>query len=513
VSALARASVMALTLGVVAMAVTPSSADPDLWGHLRFGLDLLDTGHVIRPDPYSFMTAGVPWVNHEWLAELLFALAWRAAGGPGLMLLKLLVGVGTFTLVLRYLHWRGLGALAASIVLLQAIPLTLPWIAVIRPQIFTYLGFVITLIAIARAEQGAPRMLWVLPPVFALWANLHGGVIAGLGILGLWLFARSVARVAAAWTWWQERRREGAIFMAVSPLALRELWEWPPALVAMAATLCNPYAGKMWLFFKTALVSRLEISEWNPIEIMGLEGFAHLLLLAPIVCGWFWSRREKRPALLFLFLWIAILPIVARRNTPLFALGLIILGGEHLADAVSRWFRIERELPLPAWMAAICLAGAAGGDVVAASDRRVTFSRVDYPVEAVTLLRDSGVRANLAIPMNWGEYALWHLGPSIQVSMDGRRETVYTDAGYLEVMDFTFGRDDWDRLLRRPGVDLALVPTAEWPVYNLMKLKPGWTPLFVDDRAALFGRDGSPAAARIAGRPRPPKEGKLLTFP
>jgi hypothetical protein len=147
------------------------------------------------------------------------------------------------------------------------------------------------------------------------------------------------------------------------------------------------------------------------------------------------------------------------------------------------------------------------------SDLRITFSRADYPVEAVRLLRASGVQTNLAIPMNWGEYVLWHVGPGIKVSMDGRRETVYTDAGYTEVMDFTFGRDDWDRLLRRPGVDLALVPTAEWPVYNLLKLKPGWTILHVDDRAALFGRQGSPAADGIARLPRPPKEGKLLTFP
>jgi hypothetical protein len=563
---IAGASIIVLTMGVVAMAVTPASADPDLWGHLRFGLDLIDTGRVDRPDIYSFMTAGVPWVNHEWLAEWLFAVAWRLADGTGLVLLKLAVCLTTFAIVYRHLVWRGLGLFAASIVLLLAIPLTLPWIAVIRPQIFTYLGFVLTLAAIARAEHGAPRALWGLPVVFLLWGNLHGGVLAGLGLLGLWLMARTCAGVATAV--WRDAGRWRA-----------ERGIWTPAIVAMLATIGNPYAARMWLFFKTALISRLEISEWNPIEVMAIEGAAHMVLLAPIAAGWFWSRREKRPALVLLFLALVALPVLARRNSPLFALGLVMLGGEHLADAASRlldWLRgagergrgasadgvssvaaYERRstqargdeaedqrrghaaaataaaaggaarparagltaaadagaFPIPAWAAAVFFAAGIGCAAMALSDLRITFSRVDYPVEAVRLLRASGAQTNLAIPMNWGEYVLWHVGPGIKVSMDGRRETVYTVDGYTEVMDFTFGRDDWDRLLRRPGVDLALVPTAEWPVYNLLKLKPGWTLLHVDDRAALFGRQGSPAAEVIARLPRPPKEGKLLTFP
>jgi hypothetical protein len=278
-------------------------------------------------------------------------------------------------------------------------------------------------------------------------------------------------------------------------------------------------------------VSRLEITEWNPIEMMSIEGAAHVAQLVPIVAGWFWSRREKKPALVFLFLVVAVLPMLARRNSPLFALGLVILGGEHLADAASRlveWWRgdaravasapppaaARRDVPIPAIAVLVFFLAAAACWVRAVSDLRITFGRETYPVEAVGLLRASGVRTNLAVPMNWGEYVLWHAGPDIKVSMDGRRETVYTKADYLEVNEFAFGINEWDRLLRRPGVDLALVPTKEWAAYNLLMLKPGWTPLYVDERSALFGRQGSPAAERIAQLPRPPKDDRLLlTFP
>ena len=70
-----RASLICLVCGIVILGFSRTTADPDLWGHLRFGLDLLDTGRVIRPDPYSFLTSGVTWVNHEWLAEVALGVA------------------------------------------------------------------------------------------------------------------------------------------------------------------------------------------------------------------------------------------------------------------------------------------------------------------------------------------------------------------------------------------------------------------------------------------------------
>jgi hypothetical protein len=62
-------------------------ADPDLWGHTRFGLDMLATHTLPSEDPYSF-TQDIPWINHEWLSELMMGGAYRAAGPIGLVVLK-----------------------------------------------------------------------------------------------------------------------------------------------------------------------------------------------------------------------------------------------------------------------------------------------------------------------------------------------------------------------------------------------------------------------------------------
>lgn len=485
-----RLSIVALVFGIAIMGFARTTADPDLWGHLRFGLDLLETGRVIRPDPYSYLTAGVTWVNHEWLAEALMAIAWRAAeafGSPatGLVLLKLAMVVTVVGIVYWHLLWRRLSAIAAGTIVLAYLPVLLPWLGAVRPQMFTYACFALTLAAIARAEEGRPRMLWVLPPVFALWANLHGGFLAGGGICALWLMARAVRRVfahalATEGIWRDEARRF-----------------WLPVIVTGLATLATPYAGDLWLFLRTALTPRLEIAEWNPIVATSPEGAAYIILLTPTVLGWIYSRRTKRPVLVFLYLVAALLPLVARRHSPLFALALVILTGEHMADAASRLVRRRAEdapsvsfVP-PAWMSAtfvvmavVCLA------LTTPYLRQVIVDRESFPVEAVRLIAASGVRTNMATEFAWGEYVLWHLGPGVRVSTDGRRETVYSDAAYGQTLQFMYGYGRWDAVLDHPGVDLALVPTKTWPTFNLMRLKPGWTLIYRDDRSALFGRDG-----------------------
>ncbi len=75
---------------VVALLVSGVAGDPDFWGHLRFGLDILAQRQLTAVDPYSF-TQDVPWVNHEWLSELLMAAAFETAGFSGMLLLKLAV--------------------------------------------------------------------------------------------------------------------------------------------------------------------------------------------------------------------------------------------------------------------------------------------------------------------------------------------------------------------------------------------------------------------------------------
>jgi hypothetical protein len=119
------------------------------------------------------------------------------------------------------------------------------------------------------------------------------------------------------------------------------------------------------------------------------------------------------------------------------------------------------------------------------------------PIAAVTRIKEAGVAGKMVVHFDWGEYCLWHLGPAVQVSMDGRRETVYSDAVYTANMNFTDGvGDDWDAVLRDASVTMVLAD-RKFPAFNLMRLAPGWSMVYQDKVAGLFARQGSDAVKRL----------------
>ena len=193
---LIRLTVLALLLGGLAR----SWADPDLWGHVRFGGDIIHQG-ITRTDPYSF-TSDIPWVNHEWLAEVLMDLAWTVGRGTGLIALKMIVVGVTLGFVIASIR-RELEPPASDVLVFVALVGLWSRVFVVRPQLFSVVLFAVLLWIITSVERGKSGSVWLLPLLFVFWVNLHGGWIVGIGVLLLW--------TAVGFTpWGPHRCREGA---------------------------------------------------------------------------------------------------------------------------------------------------------------------------------------------------------------------------------------------------------------------------------------------------------------
>jgi predicted membrane protein len=61
--------------------------DPDTYLHIAAGRWMLAHAALPVHDPFSHSLAGAVWVPHEWLAELVLATVYDAAGWSGLVLL------------------------------------------------------------------------------------------------------------------------------------------------------------------------------------------------------------------------------------------------------------------------------------------------------------------------------------------------------------------------------------------------------------------------------------------
>jgi hypothetical protein len=401
---------------------THARVDPDLWGHLRFGLDAVASGQLPITDPYSF-TQDVAWINHEWLSEVALAIAYRAGGVLGIVLLKAVALAGAF-LVLANLT-KGIDERRRWWLLAAGIIGVAPAAFTMRPQIWTLLAIPLLWYALNR------RWLLAVPILFALWANLHGGWIVGMGVGWLWLVGRAI----------DDRGVRAPLAQALALAA------------GLAATLLNPYGWRLWSFLLTTVRPSRSIGEWRPVWEQGGDLTSALIwavIVSAIVAPTIVRRRSSiswagaLPAA-----WLGIMSLFVARLVPLFGeVALLGLAGawrlteprilppslklRRTAVARSaeagRQAQDERGAISHRIVDAIALAAIAAFNLVSATRcLPITPDTWTPDLQAASALASPSAHGRLVLPFNWGEYAIWHFGPRLRVSIDGRRETVYSD--------------------------------------------------------------------------------------
>jgi hypothetical protein len=275
----------------LACAACFTPAQNDTWWHLRQGEVIWNGGALLR-DHFSYTVNGGYWQNREWLSQVVFYLLFRAGGLP------LLTGVlAAFITGAWYLSWTLMtGPTTERLVLLAPALITssLGWS--LRPQVFTFFFVSATAVAVSR------RRWWPLPLMFLVWANLHGGVVIGYGLLatGVWCLL------------WQREFRDASKLATVG-------------LLAILATLLTPLGYRLWTDTLDAAnrMRQAGVFEFQPPTLGALELLPFWLLTVSLVALTVadrpWVRRDS-PARGFVVVGaLALIPVglLAYRNTPL----------------------------------------------------------------------------------------------------------------------------------------------------------------------------------------------------
>ena len=457
----------------LAVGLTSAAADADLWGHVRFGQDLLAHHSVVIADTHSF-TADRPWINHEWLAEIAMASVFAALGPFGLNLLRLSCLALIATLIWRRLSFFKPPARVLDALIVTSMLGVLSRGEQVRPQLFSLLLFSVLLTILTDVDRsGDRRRLLLVAPVTALWANLHGGWIVGLECLVMWagctlVFGRAITRPQRV-----------MVVMAVVSAAM--------------FTAVNPYGVRLWWFLvETVRVNRPYIEEWQPVY--RLQGWAWLFWLLPAVLAAGAAVRAKgriAPQYALVVVFLAVMSLVVSRLDAFFMLGVVFLMAEPLAanwhdramDAVEpKRIRILR----PA-MAVVVIAVL---PFVASRASRIRIGHPPMPErEAAEFVERAGLHGRVLVWFDWGEYVIWHFSPRMRVSIDGRRETVYSDELIAKHMAFYLGDSTAIDLPTRISADYIWVP--KWiPVVPKMR-DNGWAPIFEGPQSIILARSAS----------------------
>jgi hypothetical protein len=449
-----------------------TTTDPDLWGHVRFGENMIAARSVTITDSYSF-TSDLPWVNHEWLSEVAMATAYDRAGPVGLNLLR-------FCLLLSVLAvaWTSLGDLPnrRKVIVVVAGATGMLWRTLpIRPQLFSLFFFAVFLCLIGLADRRRSiHPLIALPFLMMLWVNAHGGWIVGLATLAIWV---ALTIIATSW-----RHRVAAIGVLAA---------------TTAATLVNPYGYGMWQFmWSTVGFSRPLIADWQPLYHLPWNFWTPWIASLGLLLSSLRGSREHYKSLVIALL-LAIMSLRVSRLDAFFAIAAMFLaaragwkGAPTPTPAVSPVRRF-RSL---AWI--FGAASAAALLVVSARLRTVPTPSETVPDAAVgQYMRTLHLKGRLLVWFDWGQYVIWQFGPELKVSIDGRRETLYSREVVDAHMRFYFDTSGGPQYAENLRPDYIWLP-ASLPVVAQLR-RAGWRSMCQGPTSVLLTRHDLTAPCEV----------------
>ncbi len=273
-----------LAMALSSSLLTPADQlrDPDVWWHLADARILLTQHHFIRVEPYAFTLAGQSWINPEWLSEVPIWLAYNSAGLLGIFLFSVLCLCAN----ILFVYWRCMRTSQHSAAAFWASVMGLVLMTTNtgpRTILPAYLALGAEMALLEAAEDGKHRLLWLLPPLFCVWINLHGSALVGLFLFALYIacgwFSFSMGIIVQS-AWPSEHRRRLLTIFAASAAAL----------------FINPYGWRLvWNPFDMLANQGLMqtfAEEWQPLSLAWYAGKVSVAVIVLLVIANFLRSRS-----------------------------------------------------------------------------------------------------------------------------------------------------------------------------------------------------------------------------
>jgi hypothetical protein len=472
---------LAILLPVLAALVAALSA-VDLAYHVRAGMLIIDQGAVLRTDPFAFTTAGGPWLDEQWGAQVLLALGYRAGGWAFLAILRAVLVAVVIGLVFVACRRQGTGLRVAAWLALGSFILAAAAMG-LRPQLFGMVLFAATLAILAGRSDGSGRLrwtVWLIPLLVIPWASLHGSFI--------------FAPVAVGMAWLDD-------LLARRPGAQRLL---AVAIASVLTSLLNPFGIGVWSYaigLTTNATIRRLITEWQPTALLSVSGlllygsmvvFGALIVMTVRRGGGSAPWRRIGPTLLWL-VFLGVVAASAERGIAWWALAAPVavaslLGqadGVKAPDPAAPPRRPERASALNGVIVGVLVLV---GVVLLPTWRSGTSLLTDAP---------SGITAALASRVSpsdriwnaqaWGSWLEFAL-PGVPVAVDSRIEVIPT-AAWDDHIALSGGAAGWQAILDRWQVTVvAASRTEQAALIPLLQASPAWTQVYQDADGIIFVR-------------------------
>lgn len=428
--------------------------DGDVSWHIATGQWILDHRAIPHVDPFSFTWAGKPWVPIEWLAEVIYASAYRLAGYGGV--------AAVVTAALMALHavvyFNASRWIRAALVPIVAMDFALIPMLLARPHVLTWplLALWTWLMLRAREHDRAPPLVAAL--LMALWANLHGSFVFGLAIAGAFGL-------------------EALIASSDKPRALRQWLLFGTACLVAVFINGNGVEGVLHPLRFTQLQMLPLIDEWKPSSPATTPFFFAVLAMTIALVAW------KRPRLSWVR-WLLLacllgLALLQARHQAMLA----IVAGMVLPQGFARAGETSPAEPRGAVLAAL-----AGAILLVGLRAVMPLSPPDNEANPWKLI--AAVPPELRTEPVLNGYSMG--GPlilsGIRPYVDGRGDMYgdelvvgYSHIAHGDAQSFSDAVDRWN-------IRWAILPNGSARLIALLDRSPGWRRIAHDQVGVIYVR-------------------------
>lgn len=422
--------------------------DPDFGWGIRVGEYILKS-RIPQNDPFSYTMPSYPFIDFSWLTHVIMFRLYSEIGYIGLAIFFTTIAVSALLVIIWKSDWK--------LIFLQILfgASILFFYFGVRSQVVSWFFFAI-LSQLILDDTVWRRFRYIVPLLFLLWANLHGGFVAGLGILLITIITKYLANFSSK-TW---KKALPDIFVVV---------------LSACFTLINPHGISLWrelIGSMTNVSIRFNISEWQPLSY---RSSLLIFIFISFSLAFLYQFRNKYSRHVFLvYIILLIAGFSSTRNVPLFVIYTLIaikIGFQYFLREVGNnklnLFRFRIIYVFFFLFVLILAIEQVKNNYLAA----VASGEQAYPQQAINYLIKHPSKGQIFSSYGWGGYLIWRL-PQKKVFIDGRMPTwrqkaipnesrsAYEDYNSVFVM-----KTSMSRIFKKYNIDTVLLP-KQWFTRN-----------------------------------------------
>lgn len=429
---------------------SPVFGNPDIPWHLATGDLILRTGSIPAVDVWSYTAGDHPWLNIEWLWDVVLSLVNSAFGTSGMYLFTCTLAALNIAVIGVSLKARGQVsdgyiALMLAIIWLAQLAIIYPY-----PQLATILFATLFYKWLSEHPQDGTldkRIFLKLALLMVVWVNTHGGFLVGFVLLGAFGIEAYEKR---NWAWF----KTGCKLVAV----------------CLVACFINPFHVQIVMAVKSVLHSGITpyLADWQPITFGHELNFTLPLVFFILVS----NVRDPNVRLvdkILAFAWL-LAALQARRNFTVF----MVLSAPYFAYCLQEFMRAVQRQHFKSGEGVFPVGQTAKlrfGMLTLASyifllspvaqqallpERKLELD--PYGVkEVVELVRQRYPEHRFMNDYNLGGYLTYHGGESWKLFIDGRVGIAYPESLFPDFIAFGTASSTAEQVLEKYGINGILI--------------------------------------------------------